>query len=163
MIDNYSVCSGGEKTQKISNERGFSCLLLPPYFHWTSNCICLCNVSYTRPAYEVCRNNFVGNKWSCIDPHLCAFMKISVLITEVIFCSGICLQEVTGSRSKLCERQIERKKYNNLPVPAQKHLGRYDRSLFFLDLGQRMAMLHFIAKPVQIYVELPKHFKWPIH
>lgn len=126
MIGNYSVCSGEEKKEKISNERGFSCLILRSYFHWASDCICVCNFSHTRPGYDICRNNFVGNKWSCVDPHLCAFMKISVLIIETAFYSGICLQKVTGSRSKLCERQIERKKHNNLPVPAQKHLGMID-------------------------------------
>lgn len=110
MLDNYCVCSGGDKKEKNSNERGFSCLILPPYFHWASGCICLCNFSHTTPAYDSCRHNFVGNKWSCIDSHLCAFMKRSVLIIEVIFCSGISLQKVTGSRSKPNERQIERKK-----------------------------------------------------
>lgn len=110
MIDNYCVCSGEEKKEKISNERGFACLILLPYFHWVSDCICLCNFSHTRSACDDCRNNVVGKKWSCIDPHLCAFMKISVLIIEVIFCSGICLQKVTGSRSKPSERQIEGKK-----------------------------------------------------
>lgn len=110
MIDNYCVCSGEEKKEKISNERGFACLILLPYFHWASDCICLCNFSHTRSACDDCRNNVVGKKWSCIDPHLCAFMKISVLIIEVIFCSGICLQKVTGSRSKPSERQIEGKK-----------------------------------------------------
>lgn len=110
MIDNYCICSGGEKKEKISNERGFPRVILPPYFHWASDCICLCNFSHTRPDYDSCRNNFFGNKWSCIDSHLCAFMKRSVLIIEVIFCSGICLQKVTGTRSKPNERQREKEK-----------------------------------------------------
>lgn len=119
MKDNYCVCSGEEKKDKISNERGSACLILPPYFHWASDCICLCNFSYTRPAYDGCRNNFVGNKWSCIDPHLCAFMKRSVLIIEVIFCSGICLQKVTDGRSKSNQRQIEREKKSRVIYPFQ--------------------------------------------